>query len=200
MPFFMHLYISSPSDAASRHPPWTDSLPQKPLSWLGFSSAALHGLWRAAEVLSECISLAGARPCLGSLCFRPVGTYLLVQLYICQVTVLLMVPHQNTRPTWSQLFCVYVCQFFMSHHPSQTRPCWSWQCAPPCAQEGRSWDHSGSVGFLLSYFLPISYFSHTHAKVSLGILSLSRFLKLWVTTPLGLQKQNVQVVKNLATV
>lgn len=120
-------------------------------------------------------------------------TCLLVQLYIYQLTVLLMVLCQHTLPI-PTLLCV--CPSVLHVPPPQSHLAMQVTAVCPslCNKEGKS--RSLRVLFSSS---PISYFSHTHAKVSLGIVSPSRLLKLWVTIPQRVTRLNVQVVKNLST-
>lgn len=109
--------------------------------WTSVSPAALYG------------------PCLGSPCFRTMGTCLLIRLCLSQVTGLLTVLLRHAWPTQTQLLCRCVYQFFMPHHPSQT---WPWQCAPPCATRR---EESGSLRVQFCSHL-ISYFLHTHISRS----------------------------------
>lgn len=171
----MHSKTSGPSDAASSPCPTSgaDTLPFQSSGWASVSPAALYG------VLRVCVLMTRAWPYLGSLCFRAMGTCLLIRLRLCQATGLLTVLLRHAWPTRSQLVCRCVYQFFMPHHPSQTWPCRSWQCTPPCE---RRREESGSLRVQFC-FPPISYFLHTHIKVSSGIFSPSWLLQLCITTP-----------------
>lgn len=73
----------------------------------------------------------------------------------------------------------------MPRHPSQTKPCRSWQCAPPC-ETRREESRSLRVQFCSP---PMSYFLHTYIKVSLGIFSPSWLLKLHHNPKKGYQTE-----------